>query len=104
MRMPNAALTAKRMDTLVQKRYAHEQNYSNVDVGCKEAIEVAIGTKYKRRPLCQLTSQDVDGILRSVKEDKWSHQEAADLYGVKATLVYQLVSNDKKDQTFLEKR
>ena len=102
--MPNAALTEKRMDTLVQKRYANEQSGSNVDLCFKEATEVTIGTKYKRRPLCQLTSQDVAGILRSVREDKWSHQEAADLYGVKATLVHQLVSNAKKDQTFLQKR
>jgi hypothetical protein len=103
-RLPAGTISEKRIDTLVQKRYDHGMRRQRGDSPKKRNEDVSIVRVKSRKTLCQLTSHDMEAIIRSVKEEKLTHQDAADQHQVKVAVVHQLMSKTKRDQEFLPKR
>jgi hypothetical protein len=102
-RFPEGAVTDKRIDTLVQKRFSHEQAPRALSAHkFVAASEVPIGRKRSRRKQHQLNYAEILGILHSALIDKLSYKDVADLFGVKHRLVSSLVCKSKKNAGFID--
>jgi hypothetical protein len=102
-RFPAGAVTEQRIDTLVQKRFSHEQASRTLNAHRVVASsEVPIGRKRSRRKQCQLKYSEILAILHSALIDKLSHKDVADLYGVKPQLVSSLLCKSKRNAGYLD--
>jgi hypothetical protein len=102
-RFPEGAVTEQRIDTLVQKRFSHEQASRTLSAHKFVAnSEVPIGSKRSRRKQHQLNYSEILGILHSALIDKLSYKDVGDLFGVKYQLVSSLVCKSKKNAGYLE--
>jgi hypothetical protein len=104
LRNPNGAVTEKRIDALVQKRF-HCQTVAKSSSAFPIPVHLG-GRQYmcSRKSFSMLRCAEMWAIIRSVKDDRLTYKAAADVHGVKPSLVQSLMSKFKKDPDFTTKR
>jgi hypothetical protein len=104
MRKPEGAVTDRRIDSLVQKRF-HPQSVSKLaGLPKKNRDHIGIDQVRARRTIHELTPQEIDKIVHCVKVDFRSYKDAAAIHCVKPSLVQTIMSKLKKDPEFTKKR
>ena len=57
-----------------------------------------------RKSLNELSTNELEAVVQSVKVNFLNYQDAADLHNIKPTLVQSIMSGLKKDSDFIKKR
>ena len=69
----------------------------------KVDLEGETGLKYKPKRRHEMTTEELQTIVDTVKQDKLSHAQAAIKFNVNKTLISRLIVQSRNDPNFLEK-
>ena len=89
---------------LVLKRgYSRKRDIKADSKQLKVDLASEIGLKYKTKKRHQMTTEELQNIVDTVKQEKLSHAQAAIKFNVNKSLISRLIVQSRKDPNFLEK-
>ena len=100
----NKAIKEEDFKILVLKRgYSRKRDIKADSKQLKVDLASEIGLKYKTKKRHQMTTEELQNIVDTVKQEKLSHAQAAIKFNVDKSLISRLIVQSRKDPNFLEK-
>ena len=100
----NKAIKEEDFKILVLKRgYSRKRDIKADSKQLKVDLASEIGLKYKTKKRHQMTTEELQNIVDTVKQEKLSHAQAAIKFNVNKSLISRLSVQSRKDPNFLEK-
>ena len=100
----NKAIKEEDFKILVLKRgYSRKRDIKADSKQLKVDLASEIGLKYKTKKRHQMTTEELQNIVDTVKQEKLSHAQAAIKFNVNKSLISRLIVQSRKDPNFLEK-
>ena len=100
----NKVIKEEDFKILVLKRgYSRKRDIKADSKQLKVDLASEIGLKYKTKKRHQMTTEELQNIVDTVKQEKLSHAQAAIKFNVDKSLISRLIVQSRKDPNFLEK-
>ena len=100
----NKAIKEEDFKILVLKRgYSRKRDIKADSKQLKVDLASETGLKYKTKRRHQMTTEELQNIVDTVKQEKLSHAQAAIKFNVNKSLISRLIVQSRKDPNFLEK-
>ena len=100
----NKAIKEEDFKILVLKRgYSRKRDIKADSKQLKVDLSSETGLKYKTKKRHQMTTEELQNIVDTVKQEKLSHAQAAIKFNVNKSLISRLIVQSRKDPNFLEK-
>ena len=100
----NKAIKEEDFKILVLKRgYSRKRDIKADSKQLKVDLASETGLKYKTKKRHQMTTEELQNIVDTVKQEKLSHAQAAIKFNVNKSLISRLIVQSRKDPNFLEK-
>ena len=88
---------------VLKRRYSRKRDIKADSKQLKVDLASEIGLKYKTKKRHQMTTEELQNIVDTVKQEKLSHAQAAVKFNVDKSLISRLIVQSRKDPNFLEK-
>ena len=100
----NKAIKEEDFKILVLKRgYSRKRDIKADSKQLKVDLGSETGLRYKTKKRHQMTTEELQNIVDTVKQEKLSHAQAAIKFNVNKSLISRLIVQSRKDPNFLEK-